>query len=50
MVTNIHPVFAIPGSEPIALYMASRKDAPELASIISKVLDSMARRNGKPLF
>ncbi len=41
MVTNIHPVFAIPGSEPTALYMTSREGAAELASIISKVLDSM---------
>jgi PAS domain S-box-containing protein len=39
-VTNIHPVFAIPDLEPFGLHMASRKDAPELASIISKALDS----------
>ena len=39
-VTNIHPVFALKDNESSNLFMASRKDMPELASIISKVLDN----------
>ncbi len=40
-ITNIHPVFTIKGSKPRALFMASRKDMPELAGIITKVLENM---------
>jgi PAS domain S-box-containing protein len=39
-ITNIHPVFTIEGSKPYDLFMASRKDMPELAGIISKVLEN----------
>jgi PAS domain S-box-containing protein len=43
-VTNIHPVFAIENSKPYDLFMASRKGIPELAEIISKVLNSAEER------
>ncbi len=39
-ITTIRPVFTLEGKKPFGLYMASRKDMPELASIISRVLDN----------
>jgi PAS domain S-box-containing protein len=39
-ITTIHPVIAFDGNKPFDLFMASRKDMPELASIISRVLDN----------
>ena len=37
-ISNIRPTFKIENSEPFDLFMASRKDLPALASIISKVI------------
>ncbi len=37
-ISNIRPTFKIENSRPFHLFMASRKDLPELASIISKVI------------
>ena len=39
-ITSIHPIFALDGNNSFDLFMASRKDMPELASIISRVLDN----------
>ncbi len=39
-ITNIHPAFSLEGTRPFDLFMASRQDMPELAAIISKVLEN----------
>jgi two-component system sensor histidine kinase EvgS len=37
-ITDIHPVFTLKGKKPFDLFMASRKDMPELASIVGELL------------
>ena len=39
-ISNIHPVFSLEGAKPLDLFMASRKDMPELAGIITRVLEN----------
>ncbi len=39
-ITNIHPVFRLEGAVPRELLMISRKGMPELAAIITKVLEN----------
>jgi len=44
-ITSIRPAFMIENAEPFDLFMASRNDMPELASIISKVIASTEDRS-----
>ena len=47
-ITNIHPVFQLENAKPRDLLMASRKDMPELAVIISKVLENIEAAEKHP--
>jgi PAS domain S-box-containing protein len=48
-ITNIHPVFQLEDAEPKELFMASRTDMPELARIISKVLENLGAEDKQPI-
>ncbi|MCZ6829734.1 MAG: transporter substrate-binding domain-containing protein, partial [Gammaproteobacteria bacterium] len=48
-ITNIHPVFQLENAKPKDLFMASREDMPELAVIISKVLENIEAAEKRPI-
>ena len=48
-ITNIHPVFQLESAKPRDLFMASRREMPELASIISKVFENIAESEKQPI-